>query len=52
MAKRLNKKMVAGLTIAGMVLTAAAGALMVVNLPERNPQPIAEQAEEAASRGN
>ncbi len=51
MAKRLNKKMVVGLTISGMVLTTAAGVLMVINLPEKDPQPVVDQAETMADRG-
>jgi tetratricopeptide (TPR) repeat protein len=44
MAQRLNKKLVVGLTVAGMVVIAGAGALLVYSLPGRDPGPVAEQA--------
>jgi hypothetical protein len=51
MAKRLNKQMVLALTIAGMVVTTAAGVLLIVNLPKKDPQPLVDQAELFAERG-
>ncbi len=44
MAQRLNKKLVVGLTMAGMAVIAAAGILLVYALPGRDPEPVAEQA--------
>ncbi|HOJ74718.1 MAG TPA: tetratricopeptide repeat protein [Phycisphaerae bacterium] len=45
MAQRLNKKLVVGLTIAGMLLIAGAGVLLVYSLPGRDPKPVAEAGE-------
>ena len=47
MAKQLNKKLVIGLTIGGMVLTTVAGIVMVATLPEKDPQYYVKQAEQA-----
>jgi len=52
MAKRLNKQLVAGLTIIGMVITTAACIVMVMSLPQRDPGPAAQQAAEFAAKGN
>ncbi|MHC4674178.1 MAG: tetratricopeptide repeat protein [Planctomycetota bacterium] len=52
MAKRLNKKMVAGLTTAGMLLTTAAGVLMITYLPEKDPEPFVKYAEQLIVKGN
>jgi len=52
MAQRLNKKLVAGLTVAGMVITTAAAIVMVMTLPEQDPAPAAAKAEEAAASGD
>lgn len=52
MAKRLNKNVVVGLTVAGMVVTTLAGILMIRSLPKQDPQPIAEQAKAASDRGD
>lgn len=46
MAKRLNKKLVAGLTLMGMLVTTAAGIVLVINMPRKDPEPIANQAKE------
>jgi tetratricopeptide (TPR) repeat protein len=49
MAQRLNKKLVVGLTIAGMALTTAAGVIMIVKLAPKDPRPLVEQAEQLAA---
>jgi tetratricopeptide (TPR) repeat protein len=51
MAKQLNKKLVIGLTIAGMVITAVAGMVMVATLPEKDPRYYVNQAREASKQG-
>lgn len=48
MAQRLNKKLVVGLTVMGMLVITGAGVLLVINLPGRDPRPAAEQAEKLA----
>lgn len=50
MAKQLNKKMVVGLTIAGMAITTGALILMIGNLPKTDPEPLVRQAEQAAQK--
>ncbi len=52
MAKRLNKNIVVGLTVAGMAVTTAAGVVMVLNLPKKDPQPFVEEAKKAAAKGD
>ena len=52
MAKRLNKRVVVGLTIVGMVVTVAAGVVMIINLPIRDPEPIIAQAQQFESEGD
>lgn len=52
MAKRLNKQMVLILTIASMVLTTVAMVVVIVNLPQRDPQPLAREAEALLKSGN
>ena len=44
MAQRLNKKLVVGLTVAGMGIITVAGAVLVTYLPGRDPEPVAKQA--------
>src|SRR5689334_5799698 len=45
MAQRLNKKVIVGLTTVGMAVTTAAGVVMIMNLPKRDPQQFVQQAE-------
>ena len=52
MAQRLNKKLVAGLTIAGMMITTAAAIVMVMSLPKRDPALAAAKAEQAVAKGD
>ncbi|HSW44388.1 MAG TPA: tetratricopeptide repeat protein [Phycisphaerae bacterium] len=52
MAQRLNKKLVAGLTIAGILITTTAAVIMTMNLPQRDPGPAAEQAAKYAAEGD
>ena len=52
MAKRLNKQMVLSLTIASMVLTTAAMIVVIMNLPQKDPQPLVREAEQFAKAGN
>ncbi len=52
MAQRLNKKLIAGLTLAGMAITTAAAIVMVMSLPQQDPTKAFEQAEEAYARGD
>lgn len=51
MAKQLNKRLVIGLTIGGMVITTIAGVVMVATLPEKDPQYYVKQAKEASAAG-
>lgn len=51
MAKRLNKKLVAGLTIAGMAVTTAAAVLMIYQLRPKDPKPFLDKAVELEARG-
>lgn len=46
MARRLNKNLVVGLTITGMLAIAGAGILLIYNLPGRDPRPMVDKAEE------
>lgn len=50
MAQRLNKKLVVGLTIIGMLLISAAGILIAYQLPGRDPKPWLDQAEAYAQK--
>lgn len=50
MAQRLNKKLVVGLTIAGMAVIAGAGVLLVYAMPGRDPKPMADQAAKLAKQ--
>jgi len=52
MAQRLNKKLVAGLTLVGMAVTTAAAIVMVMSLPQQDPAKALEQAQEAEARGD
>jgi len=52
MAQRLNKKLVAILTITGMAITTAAAIVMVMSLPQQDPSKAAEQARQAERRGD
>ncbi|MEP0842467.1 MAG: tetratricopeptide repeat protein [Phycisphaerae bacterium] len=51
MAQRLNKNVVVGLTIAIMAATMLCGAVLIVMLPPRKPEPLIKQAEEDAAAG-
>lgn len=51
MAKQLNKKLVVILTIIGMVVTTAAGVVMLNLLPQRDPEQYALQAEKLVADG-
>ncbi len=51
MAKRLNKKLIAGLTIVGMSVTTVAGVVMVMTLPDPDPEPYVQEAEELIAAG-
>ncbi len=51
MAKRLNKQMVLILTIASMVLTTVAMVVVIMNLPQKDPRPLAREAEVLAQEG-
>jgi len=51
MAQRLNKKLVAGLTIAGMAVTTAAAVLMIYQLRPKDPKPFVDKAVELEARG-
>ena len=44
MAKRINKNLVASLTIFGMLVTTIGGVVMVTLLPEKDPEFYVEQA--------
>src|SRR5438132_1414334 len=44
MAKTLNRNLVGGLTLVGMVILAAAGFLLLANLPGRDPKVYEDQA--------
>src|SRR5438552_9129567 len=46
MAKRLNKNLVVVLTLAGMLLTTAAGVVLVQSLPQKSPKQWVAQAQE------
>ncbi len=52
MAKRLNKKMVVGLTITGMVVTTVAGFAMLATLPSKNPRVFVDQAKQFEASGD
>ncbi len=49
MAQRLNKKLVAGLTIGIMLLMTAAAIVMIRHLPQRDPGPAAKKADAYAA---
>ncbi len=51
MAKQLNKKLVVGLTIAGMVVMLLAAGLMVAALQVKDPQYYVKQAQQASAAG-
>ncbi|MDM8007630.1 MAG: tetratricopeptide repeat protein [Phycisphaerae bacterium] len=52
MAKRLNKQMVLGLTIASMILTTIAMVVVIKLLPQRDPKPAALEAERLVREGD
>lgn len=52
MAKKLNKQLVAGLTIAGMVLMTGLAVFMIIAIPKGDPGPAAEEAAQAAEAGD
>ncbi|HUN81802.1 MAG TPA: tetratricopeptide repeat protein [Phycisphaerae bacterium] len=51
MAKTLNRKLVGGLTFAGMIILAAAGFLLLANLPTRDPKVYEEEAKKHEEKG-
>lgn len=50
MAKKLNKNLVIGLTVAGVVVTTLAGVLMVSQVQQTDPEEIVRRAEEFSER--
>jgi tetratricopeptide (TPR) repeat protein len=52
MAKKLNKNLVGGLTIFGMLATFAAGAALVAYLPDKDPGIYVEQAKTQEEKGD
>ncbi len=52
MAKRLNKQMVLGLTIASMVVTTIAMVVVIKLLPQRDPGPAVQEAERLVQAGD
>lgn len=51
MAKRLNKQMVLGLTIASMAVMTAGMVVLVISLPKKDPGPMAREAAQEAAKG-
>lgn len=52
MAQRLNKKLVVGLTIAGMILMTVCCFVLIMLLPAPDPAPFVEQGKKFAAEGN
>jgi hypothetical protein len=50
MAQRLNKTLVVGLTLAGMAAMMVGGAVLIMLLPARDPQPLLDQGAEFAKK--
>jgi tetratricopeptide (TPR) repeat protein len=51
MAKRLNKSVIVVLTLLGMTVTMAAGVILLINLPKRDPLEFLKKAETAFKKG-